>query len=154
MRKTRFNLNYLCVFRHNLTSGRAHTAEISPIVSLGRQENLGEGGAYRDQGLHKAKSGWRGRRNRGLNGVSRGDSAARGVWVGGYCDCVFPFAPFRGHGLPEDHQKSRWKEMKWDRSIIAENDEAERPEGCKMRVASNSDMLLPAVAFSWLVILE
>ena len=94
------------------------------------------------------------RRNRGLNGVSRGDSAARGVWVGGYCDCVFPFAPFRGHGLPEDHQKSRWKEMKWDRSIIAENDEAERPEGCKMRVASNSDMLLPAVAFSWLVILE
>ena len=38
--------------------------------------------------------------------------------------------------------------------IIAENDEAERPEGCKMRVASNSDMLLPAVAFSWLVILE
>ena len=73
--------------------------------------------------------------------------------MGGYCDCDFPFAPFRGDGLPEDHQKSmKRNEMK--SIIIAENDEAERPEGCKMRVASNSDMLLPAVAFSWLVILE
>ena len=65
-----------------------------------------------------------------------------------------PSLPFVAMVFPKITKSRDGKEMKWDRSIIAENDEAERPEGCKMRVASNSDMLLPAVAFSWLVILE
>ena len=53
--KLEFNLNYLYVFRHNLTSGRAHTAEISPIVSCRSQEKPRGGGRIQGPGIAQSK---------------------------------------------------------------------------------------------------